>query len=69
MGIPNESVMQNELVEEKRREDEAVKRQRLEQSLEKSLGTLEKGLEDAIQASDPIDVAQPPPSVPDQGKK
>jgi len=69
MGIPNESVMQNEIAEEKRWEDEAVKRQRLEQSLEKGLEALEKKLEDTIPASDPINVTQPPPSVLDQGKK
>jgi len=68
MGIPNESVMQNEIAEEKRREGEAAKRRRLEQSLEKGLEAIKNGLEDTIPASDPLNVTQPPPSVLDQGK-
>lgn len=62
MGIPNDSVTQNELAEEKRQEDEVMKRQRVEQSLEKGLETLEKNLEN-IPAADPLNGPQPQPSV------
>jgi hypothetical protein len=64
MGIPNETEMENEVLESKRkqtekeREDE-LKRRRLEKSLE-------KGLEDSFPASDPINVTQPPPSAQDK---
>ena len=68
MGIPNDSVMQNEIEAEKRREDDVVKRQRLEQSLEKGLEALERKLKDTIPASDPINVTQPPVSTLDQNK-
>jgi hypothetical protein len=73
MGIPNETEMENEVLEakkkrgetEKERED-AAKQHRLEKSLE-------EGLEDSFPASDPINVTQPPPSVQDKregaGKK
>jgi len=53
MGIPNESVMQNEIAEEKREEDEALKRRRLEQSLEQDIRDLENRLEETIPASEP----------------
>jgi len=59
MGIPNETVMKNEARDEKRKQDEAAKRQRLERSLE-------EGLENTFPASDPINVTQPPPTVEDQ---
>lgn len=55
MGIPNDSVTQNEIAEEKRQEEEAVKRQRLEQSLEKGLQALERDLE-TLPAPDPASV-------------
>jgi hypothetical protein len=58
MGIPNETVMKNEARDEKRKRDEAAKRQRLERSLE-------EGLENTFPASDPINVTQPPPTVED----
>jgi hypothetical protein len=66
MGIPNESEMENELLEakkkrnetEKERED-ALRRSRLEKSLE-------EGLQDSFPASDPINVTQPPPSAQDK---
>jgi hypothetical protein len=59
MGIPNETVMKNEARNEKRKQDEAAKRQRLERSLE-------EGLESTFPASDPINVTQPPPTVEDK---
>jgi hypothetical protein len=59
MGIPNETVMKNEARAEKRKQDEAAKRQRLERSLE-------EGLESTFPASDPINVTQPPPTVEDK---
>ena len=37
MGIPNDTLMENELQEDKRREDEAKQRERLERSLESGL--------------------------------
>jgi hypothetical protein len=66
MGIPNETVTQNEIEEKRRQErlEEAKERQRrkVEQSLE-------EGLEDTFPASDPINVTQPPPSVLDKRPK
>ena len=59
MGIPNETVMKNETLDEKKKRDEAAKRQRLERSLE-------EGLESTFPASDPINVTQPPPTVEDK---
>jgi hypothetical protein len=66
MGIPNETEMENEVLEakkkrnetEKERED-ALRRNRLEKSLE-------EGLQDSFPASDPINVTQPPPSAQDK---
>ena len=66
MGIPNETEMENEVFEaerkrvmtEKERED-ALRRRRLEKSLE-------EGLKDSFPASDPINVTQPPPSAQDK---
>jgi hypothetical protein len=59
MGIPNETVMENEALEEKKKREDEAKRRRLERSLE-------EGLEDSFPASDPINVTQPPPSVEDK---
>ena len=64
MGIPNETEMENEVVEAKRKQNEkeredALRRHRLEKSLE-------EGLEDSFPASDAINVTQPPPSVQDK---
>ena len=59
MGIPNETEMENEVLEEKRRREEDAKQRRLERSLE-------EGLEDSFPASDPINVTQPPQSVEDK---
>jgi hypothetical protein len=62
MGIPNDTVTENEVLEERRQEDEVRRRQRLEKSLE-------EGLKDSFPASDPINVTQPPPSKEDKRKK
>jgi hypothetical protein len=59
MAIPNRTVMENEALDEKRKRDEAIKRERLERSLE-------EGLENTFPASDPINVTQPPPTVEDK---
>jgi len=66
MGIPNDSEMENEALEAKRKRqeteqerEEARKRTRLERSLE-------EGLQDSFPASDPINVTQPPPSAQDK---
>jgi hypothetical protein len=64
MGIPNETEMENEVVEAKRKHnkkerEDALRRHRLEKSLE-------EGLEDSFPASDAINVTQPPPSVQDK---
>jgi hypothetical protein len=62
MGIPNETEMENEVLEQKRKQEEEARRRRLERSLE-------EGLEDSFPASDPINVTQPPPSVEDKRDK
>ena len=59
MAIPNRTVMENEAFDEKRKREEAAKRERLEKSLE-------EGLENTFPASDPINVTQPPPTVEDK---
>ena len=66
MGIPNETEMGNELLETKRKrvdaekeQEDALRRSRLEKSLE-------EGLQDSFPASDPINVTQPPRSVQDK---
>ena len=66
MGIPNETEMENELLETKRKrvdaekeQEDALRRSRLEKSLE-------EGLQDSFPASDPINVTQPPRSVQDK---
>jgi hypothetical protein len=61
MGIPNDTLMKNEISEEKRQDDEARNRRALERSLE-------RGLEDSFPASDPINVTQPPPTKSDKKK-
>lgn len=62
MGIPNETVAENELGEKAKRDREEARKRRLEKSLE-------QGLEDSFPASDPINVTQPPPSVDDKKKR
>ena len=59
MGIPNESVMENEIAQEKRQNEETDRRRRQEKSLE-------QGLEDSFPGSDPVSVTQPPPSIHDR---
>ena len=59
MAIPNKTVMENEALNEKRKRDDAAKKERLERSLE-------EGLESTFPASDPINVTQPPPTVEDK---
>jgi len=59
MAIPNKTVMENEALDEKRKRDDAAKKERLERSLE-------EGLENTFPASDPINVTQPPPTVEDK---
>jgi hypothetical protein len=66
MGIPNETEMENEVSQAKRKREEtekeredALRRNRLEKSLE-------EGLKDSFPASDPINVTQPPPTVQDR---
>jgi hypothetical protein len=66
MGIPNETEMENEVFQAKRKREEtkkeredALRQHRLERSLE-------EGLKDSFPASDPINVTQPPPSVQDK---
>ena len=61
MGIPNETEMENEVLETKRKEEreDELTRRRLENSLE-------EGLKDSFPASDPINVTQPPRSVQDK---
>ena len=59
MGIPNETEMENEAVEKRRKDNEAKKRERQEQSLETAL-------EDSFPASDPPNLTQPPPSKKDK---
>jgi hypothetical protein len=66
MGIPNETEMENELFQAKRKREETEKEREdtlRQQRLERSL---EEGLKDSFPASDPINVTQPPPSVQDK---
>jgi hypothetical protein len=62
MGIPNDTLMDNEVDEKTRREREQAQQRKLEKSLE-------QGLEDSFPASDPINVTQPPPTVKDKKKR
>jgi hypothetical protein len=62
MGIPNETVAENELDEKAKRDRDEARKRRLERSLE-------QGLEDTFPASDPINVTQPAPTLGDKKKK
>ena len=62
MGIPNDSVMDNQREEKERRQAEESRKRRMEKSLE-------DGLEDSFPASDPINVTQPPPTRGDKKSK
>jgi len=59
MGIPNETVMDNEQAEERRKRAEAARKDKLERALE-------EGLEESFPASDPVNVTQPAPSTADK---
>jgi hypothetical protein len=61
MGISKETVLDSEVPDEKRPENPAERRQRLEKSLE-------SGLEDSFPASDAINAVQPPPTKYDRKK-
>jgi hypothetical protein len=61
MGIPNETVAENELGEKARTEREEERKRKLEKSLE-------RGLEDSFPGSDPINVTQPPPTAGEKKK-
>jgi hypothetical protein len=52
MGIPNETVVENDRAEVRRKEKEAARREKLEQDLD-------EGLEETFPASDPVSVVQP----------
>jgi nicotinate phosphoribosyltransferase len=62
MGTTNGSSTDKVIAPEKRHDEEAERRRRLERSLE-------EGLEDSFPASDPINVTQPPPSIYDQKER
>jgi hypothetical protein len=62
MAIPNDSVVEHQRDEKKRRAADEAQKRKLEKSLE-------EGLEDSFPASDPINVTQPPPSKGDKDKK
>ena len=66
MGIPNDTVTQNEIEEKRRQEREEEAKERQRRRVEQSL---EEGLEDTFPASDPINVIQPPPSALDRRPK
>jgi hypothetical protein len=66
MGIPNESVTENEIEEKRRQEQKEEFREEQRRKAEKSL---DRGLEDSFPASDPPAVTQPPPTVHDQKPK
>ena len=56
MGIPNESVTQNEIEEKRRQEQKEEARDAERRKVERSL---DRGLEDSFPASDPPSVTQP----------
>ena len=66
MGIPNDSVTQNE-IEEKRRQEAAEELR--EEQRRKAENSLARALADSFPASDPPSVTQPPPSVHDKKPK
>ena len=66
MGIPNESVTQNEIEEKRRQEAREEFREEQRRKVEKSL---DQGLEHSFPASDPPSITQPPPSVYDRKPK
>jgi hypothetical protein len=60
MGIPNETVMEDEAREERRSEADVARRRRLEKSLESGLKNLELGLKNTVSAANPVNLVQPP---------
>jgi hypothetical protein len=62
MGIPKQTVAEDELDDKAKRDREEVRKRKLERSLE-------QGLEDSFPASDPINVTQPAPTRRDKKKK
>jgi len=66
MGIPNDSVTQNEIEEKRRQEAAEELREEQRRKAEKSL---DWALEDSFPASDPPSVTQPPPSAYDKKPK
>ena len=66
MGIPNETVTENEIAEKRRQE--ALEEQKADQR-RKAERSLEEGLEDTFPASDPINVTQPAQSQYDRKPK
>ena len=66
MGIPNDTEMENEALEAKRKREETEKKREEARKRSRLEWSLEEGLEDSFPASDPINVTQPPPSVQDK---
>jgi hypothetical protein len=66
MGIPNDSVTQNEIEEKRRQEAREEFREEQRRKAEKSL---DRGLEDSFPASDPPNITQPPPTLHDRKPK
>ncbi len=66
MGIPNDTVTENEIEEKRRQEAREEFKEAQRRKAEKSL---DRGLEDSFPASDPINVVQPPPSPQDRRPK
>jgi hypothetical protein len=66
MGIPNETEMENEVLEEKKKRGETEKEREDELTRRRLENSLEEGLKDSFPASDPINVTQPPPSARDK---
>jgi hypothetical protein len=66
MGIPNQTVTQNE-IEEKRRQE--AKEEMREEQRRRAERSLDRGLEDSFPASDPPSITQPPPTVYDKKPK
>jgi hypothetical protein len=66
MGIPSDSVTQDEIEEKRRQEAREEFREEQRRKAEKSL---DRGLEDSFPASDPPNLKQPPPTVHDRKPK
>jgi hypothetical protein len=66
MGIPNDTVTQNEIEEKRRQEQQEEFKEEQRRKTERSL---DRGLEDSFPASDPLNVTQPAPSVLDKKPK